>query len=182
MFPINRAATTLIFKHRFPDVSLLALLVSVQAIEFASVVLNYSASSERQTEPVVRYVGDIHLAYMPVLALSAHGARRGAPGLGDRWSRRSSAAGCDRCRRDTLAPRARSADAQRRHRVGAVPRRAKIRNISVWPMGAGVTFVVELAYGLACWWMFRGGRALLAIVVGFNVANISEFFARDTRS
>jgi hypothetical protein len=27
-----------------------------------------------------------------------------------------------------------------------------------------------------CWRVFRGSRALLAIIVGFNVANISLFF------
>ena len=35
MFAINHAATALIFKRRFEDVSLTALLVSVQAMEFA---------------------------------------------------------------------------------------------------------------------------------------------------
>jgi hypothetical protein len=41
MFAINHAATALIFKRRFEDVSLVALLLSVQAMEFAWVVLNY---------------------------------------------------------------------------------------------------------------------------------------------
>ncbi len=41
---------------------------------------------------------------------------------------------------------------------------------------APLAFLVELAYGVVCWWIFRGSRALLAIVVGFNLANISEFF------
>jgi len=35
---------------------------------------------------------------------------------------------------------------------------------------------VELAYGLLCWRIFHGGRALLAVVVGFNLANVSGFF------
>jgi hypothetical protein len=42
------------------------------------------------------------------------------------------------------------------------------------PMAA---FVVELAYGLLCWWIFRGGRALLAVIVGFNLANLTFFSA-----
>ena len=41
---------------------------------------------------------------------------------------------------------------------------------------APLAFLVELAYGLVCWWIFRGGKALLAVIVGFNLANISEFF------
>ena len=39
MFAINHAATALIFKRRFEDVSLVALLLSVQAMEFAWVAL-----------------------------------------------------------------------------------------------------------------------------------------------
>ena len=65
MFAINHAATALIFKRRFEDVSLVALLLSVQAMEFAWVALNYLGVERTTTEPIVRYVGDIHLAYMP---------------------------------------------------------------------------------------------------------------------
>jgi LexA-binding, inner membrane-associated putative hydrolase len=65
MFAINHAATALIFKRRFEDVSLVALLLSVQAMEFAWVALNHLGVERTTTEPVVRYVGDIHLAYMP---------------------------------------------------------------------------------------------------------------------
>lgn len=38
------------------------------------------------------------------------------------------------------------------------------------PFGA---FVLELAYGIFCWWVYRGGKALLAVIVVFNVANLS---------
>ena len=65
MFAINHAATAVIFKRRFEDVSLVALLLSVQAMEFAWVALNYLGVEHTTTEPIVRYVGDIHLAYMP---------------------------------------------------------------------------------------------------------------------
>ena len=76
MFAINHAATALIFKRRFEDVSLVALLLSVQAMEFAWVALNYLGVEHTTTEPIVRYVGDIHLAYMPYShsVLSALGA------------------------------------------------------------------------------------------------------------
>ena len=36
-----------------------------------------------------------------------------------------------------------------------------------------VAFVVEILYGVFCWWVYRGGRALLAIIVLFNIANLS---------
>ena len=50
MFAINHAATALVFKRRFPDVSLIALLVSAQAMEFAWVMLNY-LGVERNDDP-----------------------------------------------------------------------------------------------------------------------------------
>jgi hypothetical protein len=64
MFAINHAATALL-NRRYPNVSLVALLVSVQAMEFVWVLLNYLGIEPTTTEPVVRYVGDINPAYMP---------------------------------------------------------------------------------------------------------------------
>ena len=39
-----------------------------------------------------------------------------------------------------------------------------------------LAFLVELFYGIVCWRTFRGGKALLAIIVGFNLTNLSLFF------
>ena len=36
-------------------------------------------------------------------------------------------------------------------------------------------FFVETAYGLLCWWIFRGSKTLLATIIVFNIANISFF-------
>jgi hypothetical protein len=58
MFAINHAATALLLKRRFPDVSLLTLLLSVQAMEFAWVVLNYVGVERTGTDTVVRYGTD----------------------------------------------------------------------------------------------------------------------------
>ncbi len=65
MFAINHAATALLLERRFPTVPLVPLLVSVQAMEIAWVALNYLGIERAATEPMVRYVGDIHLAYIP---------------------------------------------------------------------------------------------------------------------
>ena len=40
-----------------------------------------------------------------------------------------------------------------------------------------LAFVVELLYGVGCWWVYGGGRSLLLVIVGFNLANASLFFA-----
>ena len=175
MFAINHAATALIFKRRFEDVSLVALLLSVQAMEFAWVALNYLGVEHTTTEPIVRYVGDIHLAYMPYShsVLTALGASLLVWSIG------------------ALAGRA---------RLGAILGFALLSHllldllthngdIALGPYRdapkygtflygqlAPLAFLVELAYGLVCWWIFRGSRKLLAVVVGFNLANVSEFF------
>lgn len=36
-------------------------------------------------------------------------------------------------------------------------------------------FFLEMAYGLACWRLYRGGTGLLAVVVLANLANLSFF-------
>jgi MFS family permease len=34
-------------------------------------------------------------------------------------------------------------------------------------------FVLELFYGIFCWWVYKGGKMLLTVIVLFNVANLS---------
>jgi membrane-bound metal-dependent hydrolase YbcI (DUF457 family) len=66
-------------------------------------------------------------------------------------------------------------------------------DIALWPgapfprVGLGLysgapalAFVVELLYGVLCWWIYGGNRALLSALVAGNVANISFFFAGVT--
>src|SRR6476646_7955049 len=65
MFAVDHAATALLIKRRFPSVSLVPLLLSVQAMELAWVALNYLGVERTTTEQTVRSVADIHLAYMP---------------------------------------------------------------------------------------------------------------------
>ena len=65
MFAADHAATALLIKRRYPTVSMAPLLISVQAMELAWVALNYLGVERTTTEPTVRSVADIHLAYMP---------------------------------------------------------------------------------------------------------------------
>jgi membrane-bound metal-dependent hydrolase YbcI (DUF457 family) len=52
------------------------------------------------------------------------------------------------------------------------------------PVGLGLygaapaaAFVVELVYGVLCWWIYHGRGALLVAIVAGNLANVSFFFA-----
>jgi membrane-bound metal-dependent hydrolase YbcI (DUF457 family) len=43
-----------------------------------------------------------------------------------------------------------------------------------------VAFVLEIGYGIFCWWIYKGGWALLVTIVVFNLANISLFSSAVT--
>src|SRR5258708_20765984 len=65
MFAIGHAATALVVKRAYRSVPMMPILISVQAMEFAWVALNYLGIERTTTEPVVRSVADLHLEYMP---------------------------------------------------------------------------------------------------------------------
>lgn len=177
MFAVDHAATALLIKRRFPSVPLAPVLVSVQAMEFAWVGLNYLGVERTTTEAVVRSVADIHLAYIPyshsvataigaaLLAWLVIETGLGRPALG------------------------------RAVGIGIVSHLVldlvtHDRDIALWPgsslapIGLGLyreagalPFTIELLYGVLCWWIYRGSRGLLAVVVIGNLANVSLFFA-----
>ena len=177
MFAVDHSATALLIKRRFPSVSMPPLLVSVQAMELAWVALNYVGIERTTTAPVVRTVADIHLTYIPyshsVATVTAAALvvwwiierGLGRPALG-----RAVAIGIVS------------------HLVLDIATHAP--DIALWPgspfarLGLGlyssapsVAFVVELAYGALCWWIYRGSRALLAVILAGNLADTSFFFA-----
>ena len=175
MFAIDHAATALLLERRFPKVPLVPLLISVQAMELAWVLLNYLGVERTTTEPVVRYVGDIHLAYLPwshsvITAVAAAflvwmiAAIMGRAELG-------LAVGLGIVSHLVLDLLTHNGDIALGPYAGAPE-----YGTFLYGRFPAVAFFVELAYGLVCWRVFRGSRALLAIIVGFNVANISLFF------
>jgi hypothetical protein len=174
MFAINHAAAALIVKRRFPDVSLIPILVGAQLMELLWVALNFLGIERTTTEATVRYVGDIHLVYMPfshsIATMVAVGLAAWLAGTLVGRSRWGLAIGIaivshlllDLITHDrdiALAPLMTGAE------YGT-------RLYNTLPVAA---FVLELGFGLLCWRIYRGGRALLAIIVVFNVANASLF-------
>jgi hypothetical protein len=174
MFAINHAATALIIKKRYPKTPMVWLLLSVQFVEILWVLLNFLGIERTSTDAVVNTVSDIHLAYMPyshsltsslvfaaiawliVIRVYKHRSVAIAIGIGV-FS----------------------------HIVLDVV--THVRDISIIPflfsqkVGIGLyavpvaAFFVETGYGLFCWWIFRGSKALLATILAFNLANISFF-------
>jgi hypothetical protein len=177
MFAIDHAATALLLKRRYPSVSIVPMLIAVQAMELAWVALNYLGVERTTTEPVVRSVADVHLSYMPY-SHSVGTALAAALlwwvvveiGMKQRLLGRAVALGI-------LS-----------HLVLDLLTHA--RDIVLWPgvaspkLGLGlydaaplVAFAVEMVYGILCWWIYRGRPALLVVIVVANLANLSLFSA-----
>jgi hypothetical protein len=174
MNAINHAATALLLKKRWPDLPLLPALISVQLIEFLWVLLNLAGVEVTTTEPAVRAMNDIHLAYMPyshsvgatlLIALAswflfAKVLRR------PQWALPVALGVLSHIVLD-IAVHARD--------IELLP------GLLLLKIGTGlydiptVAFVVEILYGVLCWRIFGGTRRLLIAIVVLNLASISFY-------
>ena len=173
MFAINHAATALLIKRRFPLVRMVWLLVAVQFMEFIWVILNLAGVESTKTETSVHSVADIHLSYMPyshsvasilliafaswlVFAVWMRRPRLGlAIGIG-------------------IASHLVLDLITHAHDLALAP------GLQTPKLGLGLyanlpiaAFILELSYGTFCWWVYKGGKALLAVILLFNAANLS---------
>jgi len=177
MFAVDHAATALLIKRRYPSVSMVPLLVSVQAMELAWVGLNYLGVERTTTEPAVRSVADIHLSYMPF----SHSVATAVAAALCAWLIVEKGLG-----RAALG---------RAIGIGIVSHLVldlvtHAPDIAVRPgsplpaLGLGLYnrapmwgFALEMVYGVFCWWMYRRSGSLLAVIVLGNLANVSLFSA-----
>jgi len=175
MFAINHAATALVFKKKFPEVKMLWLLLSVQFIEFIWVGLNFMGLEKTSTEPVVNYVGDIHLYHMPFshsilsslfLSIAAY--------VMVKYFTKS--------RKTALV----ISMAVASHIILDLLVHAKDIPLSfisadtklgtqLYSLFPYIAFTVEFAYGIFCWFYFKGSLKLLYVIIGFNLANFTIF-------
>ncbi|MBV9172404.1 MAG: hypothetical protein JOZ81_20205 [Chloroflexi bacterium] len=171
MYAINHAATALLFKKHYPDLRLLWLLLAVQFVEVLWVVFNYLG-----IERTILVGGVTRLAYMPyshsvvmmlfwavlAWALFALGFRQATLGL---------ALGLAVGSHLVLDLATHQQD------IALAPGLESIK------LGSGLygvpllAFIVETAYGIGCWWVYRGRWSLLAAIIIFNVINLPLFFA-----
>lgn len=175
MFAINHAATALLIRRRYPNVPFIPILLSVQVMELLWVTLNYLGVERTTTEPVVRYVGDIHLEFMPyshsVATMLAVAGLSWAAGTAFRRPRLGAAFGIGVLSHLLLDLATHNGD------IALAPF-AGSQGYGTYLYGRlpALAFVVELGFGVLCWWVYRGRLALLAVIVGFNLANLSLFF------
>jgi membrane-bound metal-dependent hydrolase YbcI (DUF457 family) len=177
MFAVDHAATALLIKRRFPSVPMTPILISVQAMELAWVGLNYLGVEQTTTAATVRSVADIHLAYMPYShsVATAVGASLVAwlgieLGLGRPALGRAVGLGIISHLVLDLVTHARDIALWPGSPFGAI-------GLGLYSNPGALAFAIEVLYGVFCWWGYRGGLALLAVIVLGNLANVSLFFA-----
>jgi hypothetical protein len=173
MFAVDHAATALLIKRRYPSAPMAPLLISVQAMELAWVGLNYAGVERTTTDNVVQSVANIHLVSMPY----SHSVATAVGAAVLSWLILEKGLG-----RVALG---------RAVGLGIVSHlvldlATHGHDIVLWPgstmpkLGLGLydaapleAFVVELVYGVFCWYIYRGGVGLLALVSLGNLANLS---------
>ncbi len=180
MFAINHAATALIIKKEFIHVPIVWLLISVQFMEILWVILNFLGIERTTTEKEVRYVGDVHLSFMPfshsiltmigvaLLAWLVLSKGLGLPGAGI-------AVGIGVISHLILDLITHSKDM-----VIAPLMKSPKFGLGLYAKHPIVAFILEIGYGIVCWWIYEGSWALLSVIVIFNLANISMFFSAVT--
>jgi membrane-bound metal-dependent hydrolase YbcI (DUF457 family) len=180
MFAINHASTALIIKKEFINVPIIWLLISVQFMEMVWTVLNFLGVERTTTEKEVRYVGDVHLSYMPfshsiatmvgvaLLAWLIIGKGLKLPDIGV-------AVGIGVISHLVLDLITHSNDIA----IAPFIKGPKF-GLGLYAKHPIVAFILEIGYGVVCWWIYKGSWALLITIVAFNVANISMFSSAIT--
>jgi hypothetical protein len=146
-------------------------------MELLWVLFNYMGIERTTTEKDMKYVGDIHLAYMPfshslltmagmsVLSWFVISKGFGEPLIG-------LAVGIGILSHLVL-------DLITHSRDMAIAPFVKGRKLGLglyanFPVPA---FILEIGYGTFCWWIYGGSIALLTVILLFNLANLPMFVA-----
>jgi hypothetical protein len=177
MFAMDHAATALLLKRRYASVSIVPMLIAVQAMELAWVALNYLGVERTTTGRIVRSVADIHLSYMPyshslgtVLVAALLSWAVIEIGFRQKLLGRVVALGIlSHLVLDLLT---------HAHDIAIAPGITSPKfGLGLYDAAPLVAFVVEMVYGVVCWWIYRGRVALLVVIVAANLANLSLFSA-----
>jgi hypothetical protein len=173
MFAVDHAATALLVKRRYPSAPLAPILISVQAMELAWVGFNYLGIERTTTEATVRSVADIHLAYMPYS--HSVGTAIGAAFLA--WliiERGFGRAALGRAVGLGIVSHLILDLATHGHDIVLWPGWSTPKlGLGLYEAAPFAAFVVEFLYGILCWYVYRGGTGLLALVSLGNLANLS---------
>ncbi len=169
-YAISHASAALLFKKKYPRVGLIPLLIAAQFIELLWIVFTYLGIEHAHVGP-----NGIELDYIPY----SHSIFTGLFLAGLAW-------GFGKSVRRTYVGTAISL-AILSHVVLDLIQHDP--NIALLPLAWGprfglglashpvADFLVELAFGVVCWKVYGGSRALLIGIVIFNVLNLPLMFS-----
>ena len=177
MFAINHAASALLFKKHLKNNELpfIWILIGVQFIELMWATLNLLGIEKTTTENVVHYVGDIHLAYMPyshsvisslIIAFTA-GVFTFFKKKEMRLAVLITLVFLTHILLDIVT---------HNHDIPYTLSNKTHLGLSLYQNFPLMAFMLEITFGLFCWWYYGGNLKLFVTIVLFNIANLSLFF------
>lgn len=175
MYAINHAATALLIRKKESKLPLVPLLISVQLVEILWVLFNYLGWEHYSISG-----GRLHLDYLPY----SHSIFTGV-----------AAAALSFCVINWGYNNRKLAVA---FAIGVLShvvidmffhekdiRLSPFSDKPVWGFGIIdypiLNFIIEFAYGIFCWWYFKGSRALLRVIIVFNVIDLPIMLAPGNR-
>jgi hypothetical protein len=171
MYAINHAATALIIKKKQPAASVFLLLISVQLVEVLWVIFNYLGWEYFSVSN-----GRVHLSFLPYSHSVFSGVVAALISFAViNWGYNN--------RKLAIAF---SVGVLSHVLIDVIFHEKDIRlspfsSMPVWGLGIIdypiLNFVLELTYGIFCWWYFKGSRALLTVIIVFNILDLPMMLA-----
>lgn len=171
MYAINHAATALLLRKKESKLPLLPLLISVQFVEILWVLFNYLGWEHFSISG-----GSVHLDYLPYSHSIFSGVVAAAVSFCViNWGYHN--------RKLAIA-----------FAIGVLSHVMidmifHEKDIQLSPffatpvLGFGIidypilNFIIEFAYGIFCWWYFKGSRSLLWVIIVFNIIDLPIMLA-----
>lgn len=171
MYAIDHAATALLIKKQSPRAPLFLLLVSVQLVELCWVLFNYMGIEYFSVSN-----GRLHLDFLPY----SHSIFSGVVLAGLLYfivHRIYKSSGIALAAAIGVLSHIAIDLIFHEHDIRLLP----FSGQPAWGLGiikAPIAdFVIELLYGICCWWYFKGSRALLITIIIFNILDLPVMLA-----
>ena len=173
MYAINHAATALLIKKKQPSAPIFLLLISVQLVELLWVIFNYL-----HLEHFSIVSGKLHLDFLPYSHSVFSGMVAAFTSFAIiNWGFNN--------RKLAIA-----------FSIGVLShtfldvifhekdiRLSPFSDTPAWGLGIldypVLNFAIEFIYGIFCWWYFKGSKALLTVIIVFNILDLPIMLAHD---
>jgi hypothetical protein len=173
MYAINHAATALLLTKKESKLPLLPLLISVQLVEIFWVLFNYIGWEHYSISG-----GKLHLGFLPYSHSIFSGIVAAAlvfAIINWGYHKRPLAIAV------AIGVMSHIVIDMLFHEKDI--RLSPFSSAPAWGLGIIehpiLNFAIEFLYGIFCWWYFKGSRALLIIIVVFNVIDLPMMLAHD---